>query len=108
MIAPVAIQQGAHAARNIIRQISGLSPNVFHYRDRGKMVTIGRNAGVAQLLGWSFTGFPAWLVWLVVHLYNLIGLSKSHFRDDLLGLGLFLLRTCRQTCHSKGTPAILN
>lgn len=79
MIAPVAIQQGAHAARNIIRQISGLSPNVFRYRDRGKMVTIGRNSGVAQLLGWSFTGFPAWLVWLVVHLYNLIGFRNRVF-----------------------------
>jgi NADH dehydrogenase len=79
MIAPVAIQQGAHAARNIIRQISGLSPNIFHYRDRGKMVTIGRNAGVAELLGWSFTGFPAWLVWLVVHLYNLIGFRNRVF-----------------------------
>lgn len=79
MIAPVAIQQGAHAARNIIRQVSGLSPTVFRYRDRGKMVTIGRNSGVAQLLGWSFTGFPAWLVWLVVHLYNLIGFRNRVF-----------------------------
>ena len=79
MIAPVATQQGTHAARNIVRQISGLSPKVFRYRDRGKMVTIGRNSGVAQLLGWSFTGFPAWLVWLVVHLYNLIGFRNRVF-----------------------------
>jgi NADH dehydrogenase len=79
MIAPVATQQGVHAAQNIIRQVSGLSPKVFHYRDRGKMVTIGRNSGVAELLGWSFTGFPAWLVWLVVHLYNLIGFRNRIF-----------------------------
>jgi NADH dehydrogenase len=79
MIAPVATQQGVHAARNIIRQISGLSPRVFRYGDRGKMVTIGRNSGVAELLGWSFTGFPAWLVWLVVHLYNLIGFRNRIF-----------------------------
>jgi NADH dehydrogenase len=79
MIAPVAIQQGAQAARNIIRQISGLPPKTFRYRDRGNMVTIGRNSGVAQLLGWSFTGFPAWVVWLVVHLYNLIGFRNRIF-----------------------------
>jgi NADH dehydrogenase len=79
MIAPVAIQQGAHAARNIIRQISGLPPKTFRYRDRGNMVTIGRNSGVAQLLGWSFTGFAAWVVWLVVHLYNLIGFRNRIF-----------------------------
>ena len=79
MIAPVATQQGVHAARNIIRQISGLPPKPFHYRDRGKMVTIGRNYGAAHLLGWSFTGFPAWVVWLVVHLYNLIGFRNRIF-----------------------------
>jgi NADH dehydrogenase len=79
MIAPVAIQQGAHAARNIIRQISGLPPKAFRYRDRGKMVTIGRNSGVAEVLGRSLTGFPAWLVWLVVHLYNLIGFRNRIF-----------------------------
>jgi len=79
MIAPVATQQGAHAARNIIRQISGLPPKVFRYRDRGKMVTIGRNYGLAQLFGWSFTGFPAWVIWLVVHLYNLIGFRNRIF-----------------------------
>jgi NADH dehydrogenase len=61
------------------RTISGLSHKVFRYRDRGKMVTIGRNSEVAQLLGWSFTGFPAWLVWLVVHLYNLIGFRNRVF-----------------------------
>jgi NADH dehydrogenase len=79
MIAPVATQQGVHAARNIIRQVSGLPPKIFRYRDRGKMVTIGRNYGVAQLLGWSFTGFPAWVIWLVVHLYNLIGFRNRIF-----------------------------
>ena len=79
MIAPVAIQQGAHAARNIIRQISGLPPKAFRYRDRGKMVTIGRNSGVAEVLERSLTGFPAWLVWLVVHLYNLIGFRNRIF-----------------------------
>ena len=79
MIAPVATQQGVHAARNIIRQIAGLSPKAFRYRDRGKMVTIGRNYGVAQLFRWNFTGFLAWAIWLAVHLYNLIGFRNRIF-----------------------------
>lgn len=81
MIAPVAIQQGVAAARNIGRQVSGLEPVPFSYRDRGTMVTIGRNAAVAILFGRSLTGFPAWLVWLGVHLFNLIG-----FRNRLIVL----------------------
>ncbi|MBI2845312.1 MAG: NAD(P)/FAD-dependent oxidoreductase [Chloroflexi bacterium] len=81
MIAPVAIQQGLAAARNIGRQVVGLEPVSFRYRERGTMVTIGRNAAVASVFGWNFTGFLAWLVWLGVHLFNLIG-----FRNRLLVL----------------------
>jgi NADH dehydrogenase len=81
MIAPVAVQQGRAAAENIKRQISGRVPVPFHYRDRGTMATIGRNAAVAYLAGRAFTGFPAWLIWLGVHLFNLIG-----FRNRLIVL----------------------
>lgn len=81
MIAPVAIQQGVAAARNIGRQIAGQDPLPFHYRDPGTMVTIGRNAGVVYLRGRAFVGFPAWVLWLSVHLFNLIG-----FRNRLLVL----------------------
>jgi NADH dehydrogenase len=79
MVAPVAIQQGEMAARNISRQLEGKQPLPFHYKDPGTMVTIGRNAAVALVKGRAFTGFPAWLLWLGVHLYNLIG-----FRNRLL------------------------
>jgi len=79
MIAPVAIQQGTLAARNIRRQEAGEEPLPFRYRDRGMMATIGRNAAVAYLGGRSFTGFPAWLVWLGVHLYKLIGFRNRLF-----------------------------
>jgi NADH dehydrogenase len=81
MVAPVAIQQGAAAARNIVRQAAGQAPLPFHYRDRGTMVTIGRNAAAAYMGGRAFTGFPAWVLWLGVHLFNLIG-----FRNRLLVL----------------------
>lgn len=79
MIAPVAIQQGAAVAQNIMRQIAGQDPLPFHYRDRGTMVTIGRNAAVAHFGGWGFAGFPAWVVWLSVHLFNLIGFRNRLF-----------------------------
>jgi NADH dehydrogenase len=81
MVAPVAIQEAEKAAQNILRQMKGEEPMEFHYRDPGTMVTIGRNAAVAQIKGRSFTGFPAWMLWLGVHLFNLIG-----FRNRLLVL----------------------
>lgn len=79
MVAPVATQQGKAAAQNILRQLRGEQPLPFRYRDRGTMVTIGRNTAVAHVFGRSFTGFPAWVLWLSVHLFNLIG-----FRNRLL------------------------
>jgi len=81
MMAPVAIQMAETAARNIVRQIAGRAPEPFRYRDPGSLATIGRSAAVAYIHGLSFTGFPAWVVWLVVHLVQLIG-----FRNKLLVL----------------------
>ncbi len=81
MMAPVAVQQGKTAAENILRQVTGQQPLPFHYRDRGTMVTIGRNAAAAHVLGHTFTGFPAWILWLGVHLAQLIG-----FRNRLVVL----------------------
>ena len=81
MLAPVAMQQGVAAARNIGRQIAGQDPVPFHYRDPGTMVVIGRNAGAVHLRGRAFTGFVAWVLWLGVHLVKLIG-----FRNRLLVL----------------------
>jgi len=79
MIAPVAIQQGTTAAENIRRHFAGAAPMAFHYRDRGMMATIGRDAAVANVWGLTFTGFPAWLVWLGVHLFKLIGFRNRLF-----------------------------
>ena len=81
MTAPVAIQQAIMAARNIKRQIQGKSPEPFHYRDHGIMVIIGRNTAIARVKNRSFTGFPAWVLWLTVHIFKLIG-----FRNRLLVL----------------------
>jgi NADH dehydrogenase len=81
MLAPVAIQQGDLVARNIARQLAGEAPRPFRYRDRGTMVTIGRQAAVAKIYGLQLSGFIAWLIWLTVHLVWLIG-----FRNRLLVL----------------------
>ena len=72
-VAPVAIQQGRHAARNILRATSRIPPEPFHYLDRGSLATIGRAAAVADF-GWiKFSGFFAWLSWLFIHIFFLIG-----------------------------------
>lgn len=72
-LAPIAIQQGRHVARNVLRVAEGLSTVPFHYRDRGTMVTIGRAAAVADIRGFRFGGLLAWLTWLFVHVLFLIG-----------------------------------
>jgi NADH:ubiquinone reductase (H+-translocating) len=79
MMAPVAIQMAETAAANIRRRLSGHPPLAFRYRDPGSLATIGRNAAVAYIHGISFTGFPAWVVWLVVHIIQLIGFRNKLF-----------------------------
>ncbi len=73
MMAPVAIQQGRHAARSIISREQGGTAEPFHYLDKGSMATIGRSSAVATAFGLSLYGFLAWLTWLFLHLYYLIG-----------------------------------
>ena len=79
MMAPVASQQGKHVAHAILCRETGESTKSFRYQDKGAMATIGRNAAVAYTHGFSFSGYLAWLVWLLLHLYYLIG-----FRNRLL------------------------
>jgi NADH dehydrogenase len=72
-VAPVAIQQGRHAAHNIVLACHGKKGEPFRYRDRGSLATIGRAAAVADLGFVKFSGFIAWLAWLFVHIFFLIG-----------------------------------
>lgn len=78
-VAPVAIQEGATSAQNIKRLIAGLDVLPFRYRFKGSMATIGRMAAVAYIGGRSFTGMVAWFLWLIVHIYRIIG-----FRNRIL------------------------
>ncbi len=72
MLAPVAIQQGEHAAANIIAMAGGAEPTRFRYHDKGTMATVGRNYAVVQLGRLRFAGFVGWLTWLFVHLAYII------------------------------------
>jgi len=81
MLAPPAMQMGACAARNVIHTLEGTPLAEFRYKDPGTMATIGRSAAVAVVRGLKFRGLAAWLIWLFVHLMQLIG-----FRNKLVVL----------------------
>ena len=72
-VAQTALQQGKHVAENVLRSLRGEPLAPFRYRDYGMLAVIGRNAAAAHVLGRSFTGFAAWVLWLVIHVSWLIG-----------------------------------
>jgi NADH dehydrogenase len=76
-VAQPAIQQGKNLAKNFKLSTKGKDWRPFKYRDLGTMATIGRNKAVAEIAGFKFTGFFAWMVWLFVHLYALIGVRNK-------------------------------
>jgi NADH:ubiquinone reductase (H+-translocating) len=78
-VAQGALQMGRHAARQVVADLRGAPRAAFEYRDRGDLATIGRAAAVARLKSMKLSGFPAWLIWVVVHIMYLIG-----FRNRVL------------------------
>lgn len=78
-IAPAAIQEADHVSRTIIRELRGVAREPFHYRDKGQMATIGRSKAIVDLGRVRFAGFAAWLMWLVVHIYFLVGFKNRLF-----------------------------
>lgn len=76
-LAPVAMQQGRHAGLATAARLTGRRPPAaFRYRDKGSLATIGRARAVAEVKGLKFWGFPAWAVWLMVHIVYLIGFES--------------------------------
>ncbi|HVR01812.1 MAG TPA: NAD(P)/FAD-dependent oxidoreductase, partial [Polyangia bacterium] len=71
-VSPVAMQQGRHVARTIVRELGGEAREPFRYFDKGSMATIGRTRAVAQVGRLRLSGLLAWLTWLFVHLWYLI------------------------------------
>ncbi|MGB3402826.1 MAG: NAD(P)/FAD-dependent oxidoreductase [Microcoleaceae cyanobacterium] len=75
-VAQEAIQQGQTAAKNILKQIKGQSPQEFNYYDKGTLAIIGRHAGVGRIGKFAFTGWLAWFLWLEVHWFYLPGIRN--------------------------------
>ena len=80
-VAPVALQEGRAVAKNVARDLKSTPRRDFHYLDKGNLATIGRAAAVAQIRGLHISGYFAWLAWLFVHVFFLIG-----FRNRLIVL----------------------
>jgi NADH dehydrogenase len=80
-VAPTALQEGRAAAKNIARDLEGKARKDFHYLDKGILATIGRAAAVAQIRKLHISGYLAWLAWLFVHIFFLIG-----FRNRIIVL----------------------
>ena len=78
-VAQVAMQGGTYAARTILRRIRGEPAQPFVYHDRGSMAIIGRGSAIADIRGLRFSGVIAWLAWLFLHIFELIG-----FRNRLV------------------------
>src|SRR4051794_1010800 len=92
-VAQVAIQGGRYAAEAIERRLAGRDPQgPFRYRDKGSMATISRFAAVADIGTLKFEGFIAWVLWLVVHLFYIVGFKSRittvlHWAVSFLGRG---------------------
>ena len=76
-VAPAAMQQGQHLAKNLVRIIKGEPTVPFKYFDKGSLATIGRNRAVADLGKFHFQGFFAWVLWGVVHIMTLAGFNNK-------------------------------
>jgi NADH dehydrogenase len=75
-VAPVAMQQGRYAAKAVRDRLAGRTTGPFHYVDKGNLATIGRASAVADVRGFHLSGFLAWVTWLVVHLWYLVGFQN--------------------------------
>jgi NADH dehydrogenase len=75
-LAPVAMQEGRYVARVIGNRLRGHETPPFRYRDKGNLATIGRARAVADIKGLRLSGFPAWFMWLAIHLWYLVGFQN--------------------------------
>jgi NADH dehydrogenase len=97
-VAPVAMQQGRYAAKAIRGRLEGRAPKPFQYTDKGNLATIGRAKAVADIKGLQLSGLLAWLTWLFVHLFYLIGLQNR--------LIVFIRWTWSFLSHGRGARLI--
>ncbi|MDD3265640.1 MAG: NAD(P)/FAD-dependent oxidoreductase [Burkholderiales bacterium] len=76
-IAPVAMQEGKYIGKLLKNKINGMKMKPFKYNDKGNMAVIGKNAAVAELKSFKFSGYPAWLLWVAVHIWYLVGYDNK-------------------------------
>jgi NADH dehydrogenase len=74
--APVAMQQGRYIGRTILRDLKHEPRQPFRFVDKGQMATIGRSKAIVEIGSFKIAGFPAWFVWLAVHIYYLTGFKN--------------------------------
>ncbi len=99
MVAQPAIQQGKHLAKNLLRLLDGKELKPFKYVDKGSLATIGRNKAVADLKVGHFSGFIAWILWMAVHLWFLVGFKNR--------VGTFLSWTYRYINYDRSNRLIV-
>ena len=97
-VAPVAMQQGRYVAKVVRARLRGEEPPPFRYHDKGNLATIGRASAVAEIKGLRLSGFVAWVTWLVIHLWYLVG-----FQNRLL---VFIRWSFSFIVHSRGARLI--
>jgi NADH:ubiquinone reductase (H+-translocating) len=97
-VAPAAIQEGRHAARALRLRLAGRAVPPFAYRDKGSLATIGRKAAVAQIHRARLSGLLAWMAWLLVHLFFLVGLQNRFI--------VFVRWTVSFVTHGRGARLI--
>jgi NADH dehydrogenase len=99
-VAPVAMQQGRYVAGVVRDRLRSRETSPFRYRDKGNLATIGRAAAVADIKGLRLSGFVAWVTWLVVHLWYLVG-----FQNRLL---VIVRWSFSFVTHGRGSRLITN
>jgi NADH:ubiquinone reductase (H+-translocating) len=112
-VSPAAKQMGRHAAANILQRMRGHETRPFRYRDYGSLATIGRRAAVVMVGRFKFSGFFAWLFWLFVHIYFLIGFRNrlavllewawAYFSKERYAR-IFSDRPAKVECEPPGNP----
>ncbi len=75
-LASTAMQQGRHAAETVVRRLGGKQTQAFRFKDKGNLATIGRAHAVAEIKGLQTSGLLAWMIWLGVHIFYLVGLQN--------------------------------
>ena len=109
-VAQPAMQMGDHIRKMISADLARQKRPAFRYFDKGDMATIGRMAAVAKV-EWPFhahlSGFPAWVTWIVVHIFFLIGFRQPHRRHVAVDVDLLHIHPRRPTHHWRPTPSRL-